>query len=101
MSDEKILKSYLLQNSYDKRIAKKEVERFQRQKDILHEFCCYLQTEKFGENLISEQGYTAETLYTQYKTKIKTVFAAYDYLIFLREQPSYALDMIKRRFPQK
>ena len=67
----------------------------------LYELCGYLKTKKFSDNQIQKSGLIAEILYKKYKMCFKTVYATYNYLIYLREIPDETLQMLERGLPIK
>ena len=78
---------------YGERITK-EIEKLNRHQDIKMEFYRTLMREAFPKNrAITVEGYTAQKL-----TEITrlTVLGAYNYLIYLREDPKTALDNLKK-----
>jgi hypothetical protein len=75
-----------------------ELEKFP---DIWEEFRCGLNAEQFSfpqENAVSSKGYTAETLCRDYPL---SELGAYNYLIYLRENPEEALENLKKGLPRK
>ena len=77
----------------EKRIEK-GIEKFKRHQEIKIEIYRTLMRETFPKNrAIIVEGYTAEQLN---ETTHLTVMGAYNYLIYLREDPKTALDNLKR-----
>ena len=89
---------YYAYHMYGKRIEK-EMEKLDRHQDIKMEFYRTLMKEEFPKSrAISVEGYTAQQL--KETTKL-TVLGAYNYLIYLREDPKIALDNLKKGLPTK
>lgn len=79
--------------------AKKAYEKLCRYEDIRNEFYNYVMNEEFPkENIISVEGYTAEQLC---KTTMLNPLGAYNYLIYLRDNPEEALSNLKEGLPRK
>lgn len=82
----------------EKRIEK-GIEKLNRHQDIKMEFYRTLMREAFPKNrAITVEGYTAQQLN---ETTHLTVMGAYNYLIYLREDPKTALDNLKKGLPTK
>lgn len=80
-------------NMSGKRIEK-GIEKLNRHQDIKMELYRTLMKEEFPKNrAISVEGYTAQQL--KETTKL-TVLGAYNYLIYLREDPKTALDNLRK-----
>ena len=78
---------------YGDRITK-EIEKLNRHQDIKMEFYRTLMREAFPKNrAITVEGYTAQKLT---ETTRLTVLGAYNYLIYLREDPKTALNNLKK-----
>ncbi len=102
MNNHEILMNYLARElELDESTCQKEEAKMLAHEDILNELCGYLRTKKFSDNQIQESGFTAEILYKKYKKLFKTIYAAYNYLIYLREDPNTALQMLERGLPIK
>lgn len=81
-----------------KRIEK-GIEKLNRHQDIKMELYRTLMKESFPKNrAIIVEGYTAQQLK---ETTHLTVLGAYNYLIYLREDPKTALDNLKKGLPVK
>jgi len=83
---------------YSDKLIEKQMKDFERNLDIKAEFATTL---KFGypkQDPITIEGYTAEQLEAIGKLSI---LGAYNYLIYLREEPKDALRMIKKGLPRK
>lgn len=94
------IKDYMLYacHMYGERITK-EIEKLNRHQDIKMEFYRTLMKEAFPKNrAITVEGYTAQKLIGI--TRL-TVLGAYNYLIYLREDPKTALDNLKKGLPVK
>lgn len=102
MSNTDLLKKYLSkQKGFDERLIAQTCESFLRNPDILDELNYYLVNNAFRQNPIEERGYTAQLLHELYGESLKRVFDAYNFLIFIREDPDYAIKIINKRFPKK
>ena len=66
--------------------------------DLYFEFSEFVETEQFVRNGIKVEGYTAEDLYNTGKL---SVLGAYNFLIYLREDPKNALADLKVGLPRK
>lgn len=86
---------------YSEKIAKAMTETLSRHKDIFDELFNYARTDKLckkdGTKTVVE-GYTAEDLYNNYSL---SVLGAYNYLIYLREEPEEALQNLKNILQKK
>jgi hypothetical protein len=79
--------------------AKKAYEKLSKYEDIRNEFYYYVMNEEFPkEQAISVEGYTAENLC---ETTRLNPLGAYNYLIYLREEPEEALEELKKGLPIK
>lgn len=79
--------------------AKKSYEKLCKYKDIRNEFYNYVMNGEFPkENIIRVEGYTAEELCNT--TRLNTL-GAYNYLIYLRDNPEEALANLKAGLPIK
>ena len=92
-----ILKNYFIN---DKKMSESRAEaaceKLLSHLDIASEFAEYCITGKFSENPLKIKAYTAEQLYN---TTCLTVMGAYNYLVFLRENPEDALYQLKQGLP--
>lgn len=86
------------EKKYSERIANKNVADFDRHPDIKKEFEEYIQTEQFSSNPICIEGYTAQKLT---ETTSLEALGAYNFLIWLKEDPNKALEDLKRNLPRK
>lgn len=85
-------------NMTEKR-AEKNMEQFNRHNDIKMEFYEALMYEQFPiNNPITVEGYTAKELHQNHHLSI---FGAYNYLIYLREDPGNAIKDLQRSLPIK
>ena len=85
-------------NMSEKRIEK-GLAKLNRHNDIKMEFYDTMMSESFPVNSpITVEGYTAKQLN---ETTHLTVMGAYNYLIYLREDPKTALDNLKKGLPTK
>ena len=79
--------------------AKKAYEKLCKYQDIRNEFYNYVMNEEFPkENIIKCEGYSAEELCN---TTILKPLGAYNYLIYLRDNPEEALANLKAGLPIK
>lgn len=79
--------------------AKKAYEKLCKYQDIRNEFYNYVMNEEFPkENMIKVEGYTAKELCN---TTILNPLGAYNYLIYLRDNPEEALANLKAGLPIK
>lgn len=94
------LKDYMTYvcNWSEKRIVK-SIEKFNRHTDIKRELYDTIMTEAFPLNSpVTVKGYTAERLNQDARL---SVIGAYNYLIYLREDPKQALCDLKQGLPYK
>lgn len=99
MKDSKqIIKKYLIEkaglNDYR---AEQEYLGLHRYKDIEQEFVDYILNAHEEKQYIEEEGFTADMLHKQYPL---SVLGAYNYLIYLRENPKEALMNLKKGLPR-
>ncbi|MBQ9658788.1 MAG: hypothetical protein IJV31_08500 [Clostridia bacterium] len=79
--------------------AKKAYEKLCKYKDIRNEFYNYVMNEEFPkEKVISVEGHTAEELCN---TTRLNILGAYNYLIYLRDNPDESLANLKAGLPVK
>ena len=78
---------------YSEKLADATCEDFKRNFDIAEELWITLDCKDFPAPgyYITVRGYSAEELYNNYKLN---VLGAYNYLIFLREEPMRALELL-------
>ncbi len=74
------------------------IEKLNRYSDIFYEFYYYVLSEQFTEDPIEVEGYTAQQLKKNYPL---SVLGAYNYLIYLREEPKQALSSLKTGLQSK
>lgn len=93
-----IIKEYLIQkielNDYR---AEQEYLGLHRYEDIEQEFVNYILNKQERKKCIEVEGYTAETLHKQYPLSI---LGAYNYLIYLRENPKEAMLNLEKGLPR-
>lgn len=77
---------------------KMTIKKFARQRDIYFEFAEFVEKKEFTVNGIEIHGFNAKTLNMNYPL---SALGAYDYLIYLREQPEEALADLKKGLPRK
>lgn len=95
------LRNYLIEDmKYSEKLADATCEDFKRNFDIAEELWITLDCKDFPAPgyYITVRGYSAEELYNNYKLN---VLGAYNYLIFLREEPMRALDLLKKELPRR
>lgn len=78
--------------------AKNIIKDLGRHKDIYYEFVYYVKNKHFSQDSIIVEGYTAEHLYNNYHL---SVIGAYNYLVYLLEEPNQALADLKEGLPRK
>lgn len=83
--------------NYTDNRKKKIIEKLHKYGDIYTEFYYYVLTEKY-EDGVEESGYCASKLVNQYSL---SSLGAYNYLIYLRENPKEAIADLKRGLPRK
>ena len=69
-----------------------------RHKEVYYEFAYYVKNKHFSQDSIIVEGYTAEQLYNNYPL---SVIGAYNYLVYLLEEPKEALSNLKAGLPRK
>ena len=95
------LRDYLIDDmKYSEKLADATCEDFKKNFDIAEELWITLDCKDFPAPgyCITVRGYSAEELYSNYKLN---VLGAYNYLIFLREEPMRALELLKKGLPRK
>lgn len=81
------------------KVASATLSKLERHPDILTEFHQWIRSKEFAKaNAISVEGHTAKSLVDS--TYLRPV-GAFNYLVYLREQPKEALDDLKRGLPRK
>lgn len=96
-----LIKEYLQKEiGLTEKRACQECVGIQKHPDIESEFILYIQSgwEKVSEAPIVVEGFSAEKLYNQYSL---SVVGAYNYLIYLREDPEEALEFLKKGLPRE
>lgn len=93
-----IIKKYLILkiglNDYR---AEQEYLGLHRYEDIEQEFLNYILNKQERKKSIEVEGYTAEMLHKQYPLSI---LGAYNYLIYLRENPKEAIMNLEKGLPR-
>ena len=74
------------------------IEKLKRFSDIYFEFYYYVLRERFDEYGVSVEGYSASKLAANYPL---SALGAYNYLIYLRDDPTKALAALKAGLPRK
>ncbi|MDD8048376.1 MAG: hypothetical protein PHH04_02115 [Thomasclavelia sp.] len=77
--------------------CKQEYSSIHTCKDVEEEFVKYIQ-EGWSDNPIHEQGYNAKTLNEKFPL---SVLGAFNYLIYLRDNPKEALDNLNKGLPRR
>lgn len=99
--NERVIKDYLRKEIglTEKRVFQ-EYEGIKKHPDIENELALYIQNgcKTVPETPVVVEGFSAEKLYNQYPL---SVVGAYNYLIYLREEPEEALDMLDRGLPRE
>lgn len=94
-----LLKDYLRTVSeYSEQRINRIVEKLKTHGDIFFEFYDYVLYEKFVDDGITIEGFTAEYLANNYPL---SPLGAYNYLIYLREMPEKALADLKAGLPSR
>lgn len=78
--------------------AKNIIKNLGRHKEVYYEFAYYVKNKHFSQDSIIVEGYTAEQLYNNYPL---SVIGAYNYLVYLLEEPKEALSNLKAGLPRK
>lgn len=99
MKDNKsIIKKYLKEecvlNEYR---AEQEYQGLHKYKDIEQELINYILNNLDEKNIIQVEGFTVKDLHEQYPLSI---LGAYNYLVYLRENPKEALINLKKGLPR-
>ena len=97
----KYLREYLIREiHYSAKLADAACKDLKRNFDIAEELWITLDCRDFPAPgyYLTVRGYSAEELYNNYKLNI---LGAYNYLIFLREEPWKALEILKKGLPKK
>jgi len=90
---------YLQNTGMNEKRAKDSLVQLREHEDILMEFYDYILLEKFPANRAIEVcEYNAQMLYENYELSI---IGAYNYLIYLREEPDEALADLKAKLPRR
>ena len=86
---------------YSEELAEEMAKRINRYEDIFEEFYNYIHKGKFRKRdwtVVEEKGYTAERLVSEYNL---SPLGAYNYLVYLRENPMEALSDLDKGLPRK
>ena len=78
--------------------AKNVLKGLAKHKDIYLEFAEYVKSGKFVNEAVTIEGYTAEQLHSNYPL---SVVGAYNYLVYLVEEPEKAIADLKAGLPRK
>ena len=78
--------------------AKSVIKGLGKHKEVYYEFASYVKNRQFSSDAFAVEGYTAEQLYNNYPL---SVVGAYNYLIYLREDPQNAIADLKAGLPRK
>lgn len=84
--------------NYSESRAKKMVENLCAHKDIFEEFFEYVRLGKFAIIGVTVRDYTAEKLFNEYNL---SPLGAYNFLIYLREEPDAAVADLKKGLPRR
>lgn len=99
--NEKVIKEYLKNNMElsEKRILQ-EYAGLKMHEDIACEFASYIENgwDDKKTDWISIESFTARELYEKYPL---SVLGAYNYLIYLREEPREALELLRKGLPRE
>ena len=97
---EKALKYFIETLGLSEKRATLSYEKLARHQDILEEFMFWLETCEFprDENAVHVAGYNARMLFDT--TYLKEI-GAYNYLVYLRENPAEALDNLNKGLPRR
>lgn len=96
--NEKIIKEYIKKNNnLNEYRANQDYNELHKFTDIEEEFVYYVQ---FGwkSDLLYVEGFTAKKLHEEYPL---TVLGAYNYLVYLREEPKEALNNLNKGLPRR
>lgn len=95
---EKIIKEFIKkENKLNDYRINQEYENISKYLDIENEFYSYIQN-GWSNNLIKVEGFSAKSLYEAYTL---TILGAYNYLVFLRDNPSLAIEALKNNLPRR
>ena len=101
-SPDYIIPKYLVEKmQYSRRSAMEEFLSIREHTDIAYELCNYIETGKFESisgKRVKIEGYTAQDLFDNYPL---SGLGAYNYLIYLREEPKNALADLKAGLPRR
>lgn len=99
--NERVIKEYLKSNMNlsEKRISQ-EYAGLKVHSDIECEFAFYIENgwDSKKADWISIEGFTAQELHKKYPL---SVLGAYNYLIYLREEPEEALELLRKGLPRE
>lgn len=94
-----IIYSYLVNElKKSQTIAKRNLDELSNHKDIMEELSYWIVNRQFPEHAVSILGYTAEKLC---ETTYLTPLGAYNFLVYLSEDPDAALADLKAGLPRK
>jgi len=95
-----VIINYLIsKNKMNMNEAGKVIAKLETHKDLLFEFFEVIETDEFvDKNAIEVEGYTAKRIK---ETTYLTVLGAYNYLIYLRNNPKEALADLKKGLPRR
>lgn len=93
------IKDYLVcELKQSQSVAEKNLAELSAHKEIKEELAYWISNRQFPENPVSVLGYTAEKLC---QTTYLSPLEAYNFLVFLSEEPDAALADIKAGLPRK
>lgn len=94
-----LIKDYLLStDTYSEQRIATILQKLQKYGDIFFEFYDFVLQERFLENGMVIEGYTAQMLTEQFRL---SPLGAYNYLIYLRDMPEKALADLRAGLPTK
>lgn len=99
--DENLIKRMINKYKMNQRVAVQTIAKMERHADIFGEFIHGIKSDSFNfpdESPITVEGYTARRLFDNYPL---SELGAYNYLIYLRENPKEALLDLKKGLPRK
>ena len=78
--------------------AKSVIRGLGKHKEVYYEFASYVKNRQFPQDAFAVEGYTAEQLHNNYPL---SVVGAYNFLVYLLEEPQEALADLKAGLPRK
>lgn len=78
--------------------AQSNIKELAKHKEIYYEFAYYVENRKYKEDAVCIEGYTAKLLHEKFPL---SVIGAYNYLVYLVEEPRNALADLKAGLPRK